>query len=373
MNAHPPEHRPPSRPKTANFAFPALLAVLATFPAWRIDRSSVISETEKRHLAAFPSLCKDGRPNLRFGEDFENWYQDRFWGRAYAIRLHSAMLGAIDGRVENDLAFGKRHGWMFLSEATRDSFGWSGLPAAQKEGILSGLERQNDYLAKRGIRFCFLLAPVKATIYPEHAEWRYRRKGPSRAEALLDEIRSRIPGPVVFPKQAILARKRDGLLYHPADSHWNMFGSRVAFFELIRALDFGQVLPDDDHPSAERILDPTIPEDPFDVARLLGVSAVAHPYSLPADGPWYGSQSPERVAVENPDAPIPLSLMIVGDSFRCRLGPWAAAFFRRSFVVHRRRYVPGMVEEFGPDVVVGEYAERMLDEAAGFTFETGLP
>ena len=355
--------------RISNIAFLFFFFVLALLPALKIDRSSIVSKEENRLLAPFPFVFSNSVPNSCFGRQFEDWYSDRFWGRSEMVRLHTALMSRFDGRVENEKAFGKRNGWMFLTGPAKDSFGWSVFSDAVKKVIVDGLNRQGAWCNAHGIRFCFLLVPEKSTIYGEFAEWRFRRKGVSPAESLLGVVREGAAYPVVWPKQAFLRRKKDGLLYHPADSHWNMFGSRIAFFEVLSALGLGSYVPDDG--DDRRTIGPKDGDSGSDLANLLGVEARFEPYSLPSSGPWAGCFVEQKTAIENPNAPIPLSIMIVGDSFRLRLAPWAAAFFRRSFVVHRLEFNPEMIDSFCPDIVLAEYVERFLPQAARFSFETG--
>ncbi len=360
-----------SASRFGDIAFLVAVFLLAIVPALNIDRKTEVSKEEKRRLAAFPPIATNGLPNLQFGQQFEDWFQDRFWGRRKTIRLHASALTAMDGRIENDQAFGQTDGWLFLTGGTKESFGWLTYSDKQKKAILSGLRQQNKFLAQRGIRYCVLVAPGKATIYGEHAKWRFHRKGPSRFDTFFPELRKKLPYPVVWPKDALLARKKDGLLYHPDDTHWNMFGSRVAFFEVLRNLGLERHIPDDASEKEWRIVDQAEELDPSDLAKLLGMESHPRQYPVPASGQWFGSLAPEGVAIENPDAPIPMSVMIVGDSFRMRLAPWAAAYFQRSFIVHRRDYKPEMIESFHPDVVIGECVERFLERLGGFSFEKG--
>ena len=73
-----------------DIVFLAVVSLLAIAPGLNIDWKTEVSKEEKRRLAAFPPVATNGVPNLRFGQEVESWYKDRFGGRRKAVQLHAA-------------------------------------------------------------------------------------------------------------------------------------------------------------------------------------------------------------------------------------------------------------------------------------------
>src|SRR5262249_50057341 len=95
------------------------------------------------------------------------------------------------------------------------------------------LEERRDWLAARGIRYVFAVAPEKSSIYAEHLpESLQPLGGATRADPLLPGMRrdSTLPSPDFPPPPR--AAQREDRLYHRTDTHWNDVGAFAAYREL---------------------------------------------------------------------------------------------------------------------------------------------
>lgn len=66
--------------------FLIVFAIALFVPILRLD-SQEFSIKEKRKLATFPLLVKNGTVNPAYGKEFEDWFGDRFFLRRQIIRL----------------------------------------------------------------------------------------------------------------------------------------------------------------------------------------------------------------------------------------------------------------------------------------------
>lgn len=99
------------------------------------------------------------------------------------------------------------------------------------------LEQRQRWLEKRDILYVFIPVPDKSTIYPEflpdHIQAFYSR---SRLDQLIQHLKRFSAVNVLDLRSALLKFKKDFLLYHKTDSHWNDYGIFFSTGEIIAFL-----------------------------------------------------------------------------------------------------------------------------------------
>jgi hypothetical protein len=347
---------------------------LIGLPAARNLAGSASAGTENRTLAAMPVLNLQVR-NLRpFPERFEAFYRDRFGFRNDLIHWLYVAQARWLGISGSPKVIVGRSGWLFYDDVP---VGCDRANRPLTPGQLSAwqrmLEARRDWLAERGIRFLFVIAPDKQSIYPEYLPQRLcsRHVEGMRLHQFLEHMHQHSNVAVVDLRGPLREAKERERLYHKTDSHWNDRGAFVASQTIVTALapwfdgmkpsprtafrdetsmgfgDCAYLLSLTDWIGEERL--ELLPR----AAPRTRVTEPSTPGPLPVAAP--------RVVVEQDDPHLPQAL-VLRDSFGEALIPFLAENFRRTVYVWQDAptFDCDLVAKERPDVVIQEMVERKL-------------
>ena len=243
------------------------------------------------------------------------------------------------------------------------------LPATSSNVGGVRFERARDFLAARGIRFLFVIAPDKHVIYPEFMpDALHRMRDDYRADQLIAHMRAHSTVDILDLRPAIVAAKSSGLLYHLYDTHWNDRGALVGYQQIAMRLHswYPQIEPlgwDQFEAS------PSMPSG--DRTTMLGLEdrgKIAMPGLVPRHG-WsavvvqpdkpdpYGEDG--TVVTEIADKHLPRAVMF-RDSFSSRLIPYLSEHFSRILYQWQHDFDVDLVAREQPDVVIQEVVGRHL-------------
>lgn len=269
-----------------------------------------------------------------------------------------------------------RDGWLYYGDdgGIEDILSETPLSGADLANWAATLQHTQDALEARGIAYVFVLAPDKPQIYPEFLPASLRpASSATRADQLLDYLRSHTSVHVIDPRAALRAAKPDDRLYHRTDSHWNDAGAVIVARQILAALDrltprLGfdlQALAPERFTRRERVT------PAMDLARMLRLTGWLHEARIeliptagrharvvePAEGdPEFGEP---RVVTERDDGRGPRAL-VYRDSFGSGLIPFLAESCARAVFLWEYDVDPAMVAAEHPDVVVHEWTSRRL-------------
>jgi alginate O-acetyltransferase complex protein AlgJ len=334
---------------------------------------------EKRVLAKCPVLGQD--PVVALPEKFEAFYQDHFGFRTGLIRGHNWVRYKLcQGSSFGKVLFGK-DGWLFLTRSgiLPDFLGQNPMTAAELDAWKETLEGRQRWLSERGIHYLFVIAPNKATIYPEELPDHIQRgRGRSRMDQLLNHLRDHSAMDVIDLRPALLEGKTAGLTYHPRDSHWTDRGAFIAYEQICRRLGMWfadiQPLSIDSFELAKAVWTP-------DLSTLLGLgeelaeeaevwvpktprTAKAMVLTVPAQHAGDRTFAPGGLcALENPHAKH--RLVMFHDSFGVfgGLREYIGEHFYRAVFVSgplNAQSLEWLVEQEHPDIILEEIVERKL-------------
>jgi len=337
---------------------------------------------------------------------FEGFYQRFFVHRDDFVYLNSLVKIFGFGYSPTTKAFLGKDGFFFEGYGDRkvekgvirsfdnvtDYMGLLPFNDADLEQWKLTLEERQAWLAQRGIRYLFVVAPTKGLIYPEYLPERIQRTKAelglaSRYDQLVSYLKTHSTVPVVDLKTALLAAKDQReypLLYYKTDFHWNFYGAFLAYQAIVRGID--EAYPElgldalpledfemriDEHWSHRNFLTmlglkpenhrtehyikflpkpgtplaraPAIPED--------GIYDVYRPARLLSDG--LGNTMKVDL-IENPHGPL-ASLLILGDSFIEKTLLFFSAHSRRTLFSRAVFHFPTGIYKFEqPDIVIQE-------------------
>lgn len=194
---------------------------------------------EKRVLARFP-VFESGVAGMRsFIVGLEGYYNDHFgfrkrmiyWGERWRLSWfnESPSVNVIVGL----------NGWLYYQDeqSLADMRRTSSFELKQLEAWKSLLEKRRDWLAKRGIRYVFVVPPDKHNVYPEYLpDWIKAVGKTTRLDQFVAYMKTNSTVSVLDLRQPLLAAKKRGVIYFQTDTHWNEYGGFIGYQELIHAL-----------------------------------------------------------------------------------------------------------------------------------------
>ncbi|MFC2155988.1 hypothetical protein ACFLRB_05825, partial [Acidobacteriota bacterium] len=234
------------------------------------------------------------------------------------------------------------------------------------------LEKRRDWLARRGIHYLFVIAANKSTIYPEFLPGSIRRvHKQSRLDQLLDYMEKNSDIKILDLRPVMFAAKKERLVYHKTDSHWNRYGAFLAYREIMKALSgfFEDTRPADISNFDIREKE----KSGGDLAIMLSLQNSIYrdkAFEVEPKSPAYarkGTPLKEKYpgvsqsVIECDRGTLPNAIM-VHDSFANRLKPFLSEHFSR--VVYLRdwglNFYADLIKKEKPAVVIEEMAERFL-------------
>ena len=367
----------------ASLALPGILAMLPIESANRFIN-------ENRRLSPFPDINMAAKAIEQFPRGFERYFDDHFQLRDYLILGYNWIKIRIWKRSSNQKVITGGDGWLFLAgdRVLEDFLSMNLFSIEQLEARRKLLEGKRNWLAKRGIRYLFVVPPNKQSIYSEFMPKAYRRlQGQSRLDQLLAYMQKHSDVNILDLRQALREAKSDHQVFFRRDTHWNQLGGLIASREIFRAVNYSLTLDTNRHP-IRRLGDYRVHTEErqiqSDLARLLGYPTeardqsyviepkfelVSHKKTLPDFLGRSWDPMPAPFVLEGPSSG--LRCVVFHDSFAMNIAPYFPEHFQRSLFVWQRNptgeVFKSVVAAEHPDIVIEEVAERFL-----FYLETGL-
>jgi alginate O-acetyltransferase complex protein AlgJ len=348
------------------------LAIAAVYSCVTTKQQVLVAEN--RSLAPFPRLRNVRKDLPQFATGFESYYDDRFIDRLQIIAARNLInLRVFASSGHPRVAIGKNDWFYYIapgmleSQLNTESFSDENLKLWAKM-----LQSRRDLLAQHNIKYVFVIAPEKGTIYPEYlpSGW-HKRPGKTRLDQLQEYLRAHSNIDFVDAKSILLAMKSKGqLIYHTKDTHWNSVGG----FEVAQAIlkHVSAYLP---LVQPFSLQDYRIAPGPFkgDLTKMLGLGPeltetcptiemtpqLTSYTKYDAKLPFIANCQEPAFAMEQEDTRLPRAFML-RDSFAGRLWPFIAERFHFAEFQWTHQFIPKLVLAEKPDVVIDEIAERHL-------------
>ena len=360
------------RSRRANIALIALFLAIILTPGLGlllgVDRSQV-SEAEMRRLTEFPEWSWDRDAIATWPDRFQRYFNDRFAFRNALIRLQAGVLWHGLHTSSTDTVIAGKGDWLFYADdgGIQDYVQEQPFTEADLQRWQLTLERMRDWLASRGTRFLFVLAPDKQMIYPELMPASLHRLHNSyRADQFLAYMRAHSTVEILDLRPSILEAKPHELLYHHYDTHWNDRGALIGYQQIAMYLQrwFPAIQP---LQRSDFVTSPTAPSgDKTTMLGLVDQGKVTTPGLVPRRG-W----SSRVVFPANPDPygedgtvvtevrpGTGLRAVMFRDSFSSRLIPFLSEHFSRILYQWQNDFDPDLVRREHPDVVIQELVGR---------------
>jgi hypothetical protein len=236
------------------------------------------------------------------------------------------------------------------------------------------LEQYRDWFAQRGIKFLFVVAPDKQSIYPEYLpSWMNKVSSETKLDQFFAYMKMHSTVDVLDLRQTLLENRSMEPLYLKTDSHWNQLGAFFAYQRLVNELAV-QLLPGARPMPLDAFERTNVPAPPGDLTAMAGTDSsesnaiLLNPKaSLPPLGiiaqPY---QTGPLVVTRNPH--VEGSAIVYGDSFVNYWVPllgynfWQVSYFNNHFLTSKFIDVELFKHE-KPTLVIVEVIERSFNVA----------
>ena len=337
------------------------------------------SLNENRRMAEWPGLPKSWHGLQDYAGGLEAYYNDHFGCRKCLVQWHNKLKWSLfREKIAGDVRLlpGK-DGWLYYTEGDMvDHYtGELQFTPEQLHDWQVLLEKRRDWLAKRGIKYLFVVAPDKHTIYPEYLpDWIKKVRPQTKLDQFIAYMQEHSTVPVLDVRDVILAAKKNHPVYMRTDTHWNDIGAFVAYQKLVESM--ARQLP-------ALKLEP-LPLASFDLtnqlmpggdlARSLGLSMTESNAWFLIPKPGLPSFTITQPPAEHPTEPVFSTnalaqgrLVIFHDSFAVNdtyAGTWSPFLgyhFNRITYLWQYNLDTAWIERDKPDIVVTEMVERFFN------------
>jgi hypothetical protein len=341
---------------------------------FKLDHSRPTAEN--RRPARWPQLGGIGQ-SREFIAGVENYFNDHFGFRKLLIYLNNHLKGRLFNDTSGREVLIGREGWLFYSgDAMLEHWNREkSLSFQDLENWRRLLEMRRDWLLQRGCKYILVVPPDKHTVYPEYLpDWMEKSAKPSDIHQLVQYMEARSTVEVLDLSQALIDAKKMRVNYLKTDTHWNLFGSFVAYQALLNALDRQlpglKPLPLDTYDWKLKT------EPPGDLAVMLGrtdsytetAAVEALPVKpLPAVTLLYNrvgvpeGENKEHAPCYTLNEEASGKAIVFRDSFAINWYPLLGQHFREVIYVWQYEWDRALIEREKPDVVIDEMVERFFN------------
>ena len=324
---------------------------------------------ENRAMAVLPQPPSDRHGLQTYVGGLENYFNDHFGFRKCLVQWNNKFRASLfKDKGTRDVLIGK-NGWLFYTMGDAIDH-YSGLLQFTPEQLHDWqvlLEKRRDWFARRGIAYLFVVTPDKHTIYPEELpDWAVKVHPQTKLDQFVAYMREHPTVPILDLRQVVRDAKEMRPTYLKTDSHWNFFGSFVAYQELIRTL--AAQLPGLE-PLPLASFTPTNRLQPGgDLARFLGVSLVEGNFFSFDPKPGLPQFTTQMSPPDHPKDPKSTTnpqakgrVIVFQDSFAMGWIQFLGYHFNQVTYLWHYDLDAAWIEREHPELVISEMNERLFN------------
>lgn len=353
-----------------NLIFVVAFMLLCILPAVLMDHEQYkSSDIDNKTLTEWPGFSMD-RETI---DTIEEYVDDRIGFRSNAIYAYTKLSDDLFSVMVHPLFMYGENGHIYYKDPEYiAAYQRLNTDTEYMDSFVNFLEKTNDYLESRNIRFLYFLAPDKKSIYPEYFPKSIHVK--EDEETVINYMSNRLKKSdveYVIPYEELLNAKESKVIYNQKydATHWNEFGSFI-----------GQSLIDEHFSKWFSDVTPLLESD-YTVSFEKRTNLDQSDFPIDDDVPVYTlisdtSQNAsgylaESINIEvptfyahymNPEVTNGKRLLIFTDSYFATYSKFYTNRFSEVFYIHRQNfeYIQYCVNLLFPDAVIFETAERSI-------------
>jgi len=347
-------------------------------------QKTVFSYTEKRLLAAFPSIPMDVSEVRRFFSDVDSYLDDHFGFREWMVYRYQKEIRKRFADVDTLTKVMKgTDGWYFYTGESQleDYTGRNLLSKSDLKKWMETYRAKQQWLEKQDIRYLFIVPPNKMTVYGEFlGEPWLSQKGMTRLSQIKNTLEESDHASFLELSPSLIRQKDNEYLFFKSDTHWTEYGAYLGYLSIAekiesmfegshfkRAFNFSETMTRTCEKKGKNCGDLT--NMTLDYDSFSELFKIANEFSSCTDDQDYDYRL-SGIDMNTLDPYIAktcstgtLKALVFRDSFFRAVEPYLSENFKEVIYLWKD-YDPKNVEElistFKPDIVIEERGERTL-------------
>ena len=211
--------------------FLTIFFIFLFIPMSHINKSD-ISEQENRYLTKFKPFIINGKINFAFGDNFENWFNDRFCFRQTFINIHNSILP--EKMPENGI-LDDTTGFTY----TNNLFKHDDINTIQTN--LKSLYKFDSFCKKHNIKLYTLIVPSKADIHEtklaaKRISVKEQNKKHEDFIKYIKQVQAENKIKVIYPYEEMKKASKKNLMFFKTEHHWTDDGAFVGYKALMKEI-----------------------------------------------------------------------------------------------------------------------------------------
>ncbi|MFK8012903.1 MAG: hypothetical protein AB8B80_12740 [Marinicellaceae bacterium] len=339
-----------------------------------IEKDKKVSRYEKRNLYSLPSAPENAKDLEGFPQELDQYYSDHFGLRNWFTGMYRKVKFSLGDSPSEDVTVGQ-DGWLFLgsikagykknSDPIGDYRNINRYSKKQLKSLVKYFKGLDFWLSQQGIKFVFLIAPNKHSVYDDKLpEYITKINETSAQEQLIYHLKKYTKINVVELLEPLIDKKNDHQLYHKIDTHWTHHGANIAQFEIFKTLQ--KLFPSEIDPNLFEVKEAY--SKGGDLAGYIGIYGLSKYDPLPVfPDSCTPSRTPQdallREVFTDECDDNKVTALIYRDSFYTKLTPYFSRQLNKTTYVFKKinyQLLKKQISQFKPQLVIEEWVERHL-------------
>lgn len=185
-----------------------------------------------------PALFEKEGLNINFLSDAGSYFEGHYAFRGQLVTLDTLANVALFNSSNNTQVICGKNQWLYFHDTLNDYMGTDQMSDQQAETFAYNLALVKDYVESCGASFALTFPPNKNTVYSDNMPERYL---PSDKPHLIDRLAPLLEAKGVnyvdLAEPYRMSSTSSSIdLFYAQDSHWNAYGSLIAYRLLVEAL-----------------------------------------------------------------------------------------------------------------------------------------
>ena len=215
-----------------------IVCIPAIFQMLQIPKSEPLKGAQEMHPK--PMLNWTNWWNGSYQEDIEDFVADELSVKAPLVRIKNQVLYDLFDRPNARFVVKGKEEYLYEDAYIKAHYGMDYRGAEKWDTIMNSLFSIEDYLYKKGIEFVVVLAPGKASFYPEFIPDRYDqfKSNPTNYFELKNRLsNTRIDHINMSAWFQSMKPNSDYPLFPKTGTHWSTYGMYIAADSILNYLD----------------------------------------------------------------------------------------------------------------------------------------
>lgn len=201
-----------------DIVFVVVFVILMFLPMSHVSNEKN-SERENRMLSEYQPLFVNHKFNIRYGTQFESWFNDRFFGRKMLIHLHDKIIMKTDKYGKNSKAGIYKDDWLLNTGEL-----YSQITPEEMENINQGILKFRKFCSGHNIKCYIEIIPRKLEFIKDKTFRIVPADEQDKAQIITDYVKKQQNYDIVYPLAELYEADKKDMVFFKTDHHWTEWG-----------------------------------------------------------------------------------------------------------------------------------------------------